>query len=428
MRTYLSVLLLSYSSFLFANPFAYIPDCSIGLLVFDTSSNSLVNRIKLSKCPNAVAVNQAKHKAYAVNQWDGSISVIDTSNNTIISSVPDVWGTGSIAVNQKNAEIYVGKDGFISVINGYSNVVSAIIGLSHSNTSVNGITFNPSGTKAYITTGGEGSIYVIDVASKSVISKISTMQPSNVLTSSIIDQGNIVTSLSGDIIYVTTSNYNNYLIVIDAVNNKIISSLSGEFMPADSIVTANPGIAINQSGSRLYVTHYEGIAVIDTSNNKVLYNIETHRGSYTLYGGFPSSISNNLAISDNGNIYAASDNGLIAIDTKSNLVISVAQDSQSYNKFYNIAIQSDVSPVVNKIGCLFDWAQSNYANLFYPSVSGLATFQEYTYRYYSGGNIYLGVAVSKIDGNEHTYYMSATDGVIHDAGTFLYWQGVSDCQ
>jgi hypothetical protein len=72
--------------------------------------------------------------------------------------------------------------------------------------------------------------------------------------------------------------------------------------------------------------------------------------------------------------------------------------------------------------CLFDWAESNYANLFSPA----ATTQQlapYTYRYYKNTNAYLGVSSQ----DSHVYYLSS-DGELLDVGTTKFWYLLSKCQ
>lgn len=79
----------------------------------------------------------------------------------------------------------------------------------------------------------------------------------------------------------------------------------------------------------------------------------------------------------------------------------------------------------NQILCFFNWVEVNYFQFFSPSGNiSLLTFPPYTYRYYSQTNSYL--AVSSVD--NHVYYMSGSDGVIHDIGEFSAWLSTSGCQ
>jgi hypothetical protein len=81
--------------------------------------------------------------------------------------------------------------------------------------------------------------------------------------------------------------------------------------------------------------------------------------------------------------------------------------------------------IVNQppIECLFNWAEVNYPTLFSPSGSSTATWDVYTYRYYSVTNTYLGVSSA----DSHVYYMGS-DGNKQDVGPQLYWLSKAGCQ
>jgi len=73
--------------------------------------------------------------------------------------------------------------------------------------------------------------------------------------------------------------------------------------------------------------------------------------------------------------------------------------------------------------CLFNWAETAYANLFAPATSTAQVSAPYTYRYYPKTNSYLGV--SSVD--NHVYYLGP-DGVIQDVGALSSWLVTSKCQ
>jgi hypothetical protein len=75
------------------------------------------------------------------------------------------------------------------------------------------------------------------------------------------------------------------------------------------------------------------------------------------------------------------------------------------------------------IECLINWAEVNYPTLFAPPGSSTATWDVYTYRYYSATNAYLGV--SSVD--SHVYYMGA-DGNLQNVGPQSYWLSKAGCQ
>ncbi len=73
--------------------------------------------------------------------------------------------------------------------------------------------------------------------------------------------------------------------------------------------------------------------------------------------------------------------------------------------------------------CLFDWAEKNYPGLFAPSGATMTTWGDYTFRYYSSTNAYLGV--SSLD--RHVYYIGV-GGVWEDEGRLVDWLPKAGCQ
>jgi len=73
--------------------------------------------------------------------------------------------------------------------------------------------------------------------------------------------------------------------------------------------------------------------------------------------------------------------------------------------------------------CLFDWAEQNYPQLFAPASQATAAWSVYTYRYYPGTNVYLGVSAT--DGN---VYYQGPDGYLMNEGPLSYWLPQAGCQ
>jgi len=104
-----------------------------------------------------------------------------------------------------------------------------------------------------------------------------------------------------------------------------------------------------------------------------------------------------------------------------------------YPRFINGALQVFSAPILRLQGtpvsfgsaateCLLNWAERNYPGLFAPAGAVTSTFQNFTFRYYAGTRIYVGVSGS--DGN--VYYMG-TDGVMHNVGPLPGWLQLAAC-
>ena len=102
--------------------------------------------------------------------------------------------------------------------------------------------------------------------------------------------------------------------------------------------------------------------------------------------------------------------------------------NQAGNANFNAAPQATLtfnispsSPTNASIECLFNWAEKNYPRLFAPAGT-TAVWSNYTYRYYAGTKVYLGVAST----DNHVYYMGP-DGVLQDEGTLTGWLPTAGC-
>ena len=107
---------------------------------------------------------------------------------------------------------------------------------------------------------------------------------------------------------------------------------------------------------------------------------------------------------DNSEIKTASDN------------VYVTSSNGIFNLF---------SPIVSieDIDCLFNWAQQQYPNVFRPTSADSQIFEDYSYRYYSDTNTYLGVFQNQ---KIHLLQADLTDE-IQDVGYFEYFQHLSGC-
>lgn len=75
-----------------------------------------------------------------------------------------------------------------------------------------------------------------------------------------------------------------------------------------------------------------------------------------------------------------------------------------------------------QVECLFNWAESAFANALMPAGSVSLLSAPYTYRYYKGTNAYVGVSSL----NNHVYYLPSNG--LQDVGALSTWQVTSGCQ
>lgn len=197
--------------------------------------------------------------AYITNACAGTVTVVNTANDTVLAP-PIPVGNSPIGavVNPTGTRVYVtnGGDNTVSVIDATSNKVMATINVGPEPF---GIAVNPAGTRVYVANNGGGvnpnnTVSVIDTASNTVIATITVgFSPSG-----------LAVNPAGTRLYVANTPAST-LSVIDTSSNSVITTvpLSGS--------NAASGVVVNPSGTRVYVAGPDAqlIHVLDAASNTV---------------------------------------------------------------------------------------------------------------------------------------------------------------
>lgn len=77
---------------------------------------------------------------------------------------------------------------------------------------------------------------------------------------------------------------------------------------------------------------------------------------------------------------------------------------------------------VSRSDCLFNWAETNYPQLFSPAGATSQTLSPYYYRFYQNTHAYLGVSSA----NSHVYYLDP-NGKMQDVGQLSTWLTAAGC-
>jgi len=231
--------------------------------LIDTSTDTVSYTLTLGNLPDGVAVTPDGTKAYVVNNFDGTVSVID-----LTASPPAVkTGTGypiavgttpyGIAITPDGTKAYVANinSPSVSVINTSNDTVSGTIPFA-SGATPTGVALTPDGTKAYVTNNNDASVTVINTFNDTVLATVA------------VGSGpfGIAITPDGTKAYVV-NNGSGTVTVIDVATN---TPKSGANYPIS--VGSDPyGIGITPDGTTAYVTNYGSgnVTVIDTSTDIV---------------------------------------------------------------------------------------------------------------------------------------------------------------
>src|SRR3990172_6617287 len=240
-----------------AAPFAYISNYGEDTVsVIDTATNTVTSSIEVYFNPSSVAVNRSGNRVY-VTGIRSEVWVIDTATNAVIATINDVGNggqQGGIAVTPDETKIYVARDdNEVAVIDAATNTVTGTIAVG---SYVNGISINPSGTRAYVTNHTDNTISVIDTSTDTVVDTVSVdASPRGSVFSPDGMRLYVVCGMDGE----------NSVVAVDTGANEVV--------PAERVAIGTGGrswgIAITPDGSTLYITRPYGgdVKVIDVASH-----------------------------------------------------------------------------------------------------------------------------------------------------------------
>jgi YVTN family beta-propeller protein len=230
---------------------AYVVNLFDGTVsVIDTTNNTVVARIAVGNAASDAAVAPDGKHVYVVTGF-GTVSVIDTSTNAVTATIPVGGQTEFLAVAPDGHHVYATDtiSNTVSVIATASNTVTAkiTVGLDP-----HGVAVTPDSARVYVANEADNTVSVIDAATNTVLTTVPV--GSNPIDIAITPNGQhaYVTNFSG-----------NTVSVIATATNTVIATIP---------VGASPlGLAITPDGKHVYVTNTDGntISVIDTSTNTV---------------------------------------------------------------------------------------------------------------------------------------------------------------
>lgn len=233
---------------------AYVASWSISgrsqLVVIDTATGSMVDRIDLPQPPGSVAVDPAGTQVL-ITTGHGDIQVLDTATDTLVGTFRAGTSPNHTAFSPTGDRIYVtdtAGDGTVFVLDAATHAILASIAAGGGDLAV-----SPDGTRVYSTSTSTGALSVIDTASDTVVANVAYGSGT----------GAVAVNGSGTRVYVTDT-IADTLTAINTATDTIEAVTAVQHGPSD--------VAVNPAGTRVYVTG-RALSVIDTGTSKVIANI-----------------------------------------------------------------------------------------------------------------------------------------------------------
>lgn len=187
-----------------------------GVVVIDTATNTVVQRIAVGEYPVSVAFGKDSAYACVANRDSETVSVVDTASYAVVQTVPiptTYLGAGNAALDPTSGLIYLVDwyGDYLYVLDPQTWTVTDELLLGNN---LWQLVASPLGGRLYVTDRGTDMVRVVDTAT---LTEIATIPVGD-------DPWGIDITRDGSLIYVTNEDSHN-LTVIDATNNSVITTL-----------------------------------------------------------------------------------------------------------------------------------------------------------------------------------------------------------
>jgi len=223
------------------------------VIVVDPKSRK-AQSVKVGAEPLAISINPQTNRVYVANSGNGTVSIIDGATDKVIATVDVGMLPTVIAVNSTNNKVYIARtfSNSMSIIDGASNTVATL----EPGIQADAIAVNPVTNRLYMLNYESKNVTVLD-GSNASLSKIST--PAHLW--------GIGMNPATNTVYAGNTGGSTLTIVDDAHESS-----------SEATVGQIPcAIAVDSNARRIYVANYAGdsVSVLDAATNSVLATVAT---------------------------------------------------------------------------------------------------------------------------------------------------------
>ena len=278
------------------HPRLYLTGRNGDLRTIDSDSGAVLGTVSTNAWTTGLAVNQEGTRAYVINGWIGTVTVIDTRAEKIVARIQTLAQLDSAVLRPDGQRLYVSGtqngQGAVWAFDTATNTVSAVILTGAAPTK---LATDPSGSRLYVVNSQGSSVTVIDTHNATVV---------GTATVAALPQ-NVAVSLDSGTSYVVSTNRSE----TDTGSVTMLDNGTEQVTRSFSVGKGAADLALSANGSRLLVANTQDgtVSVINTARGKVL------------------STLNMAAVGMAANphdhvVYVATERSVIAVDSSSGLI------------------------------------------------------------------------------------------------------------
>lgn len=258
------------------------------IYVVNTSNNKIVSTIADQYGPESMIYDSFNENVYVQNNL-GPIIILNSTTNSIVGTINA--GTGGLAYNSENHDIYIAGGMSSDVVNIVSSSTDTIIGNITSNYLANPeFTFyDINNTFLYVVDNGYGEITVINTTTNSAVGIISVDSP---ITSMTYDQTN-------GYLYGTTGT--NHILVINTTAEKLVTSIT--------VGTNSLMLAYDPFNYEVYVSNYGSFSISVVNTVIKYYSVVFTETNLPPHTDWAVKMSGTIVSSSNSSIMFMEQNG-----------------------------------------------------------------------------------------------------------------------
>ena len=231
--------------------------------VFDRAAGQLVGSVRVGVEPKGIVISPDGRRLYVANSRGSSVSVVDTESLESVQtiSIPGGGAPAGIDITPDGAFVYVTSMEDRGKLHVLETATGLVVDTLKFGRQLVQVRVSPDGTLAYVTSNGDGRVFVIDVLTNEVIRILRVR-----------DAYGVAFHPTGDRVFITGADVPGKVAMFSVANHRMLA----EWEVGDSPL----GVALDPAGRWVYVTNSDSdfITVIDPRNPEISGTIEVGPG------------------------------------------------------------------------------------------------------------------------------------------------------